>query len=76
MNPIMRAYSRRATLKGAAAGFGYLAFAGLSTWAAEKENPLAPKKTHFPDGTYRGTVYVVTPLGALVRDLLKAEKAI
>ncbi len=35
-----------------------------------------PKKTHFPDGTYRGTVYVVTPLGALVRDLLKAEKAI
>ncbi|MBY5798973.1 hypothetical protein [Rhizobium leguminosarum] len=35
-----------------------------------------PKKTYFPDGTYRGTVYVVTPLGARVRDLLKAEKAI
>jgi hypothetical protein len=35
-----------------------------------------PKKTHFPDGKYRGTVYVVTPLGAIVRDLLKAEKAI
>jgi hypothetical protein len=29
-------------------GFGYLAFAGLSTWAAEKADPLAPKKTHFP----------------------------
>ncbi|CAK7260911.1 MULTISPECIES: hypothetical protein [Shinella] len=35
-----------------------------------------PKKTQFPDGTYRGTVYSVTPLGARVRDLLKAEKAI
>lgn len=35
-----------------------------------------PKKTHFPDGTYRGTVYSLTPLGARVRDLLKAEKAI
>jgi hypothetical protein len=35
-----------------------------------------PKKTHFSDGKYRGTVYVVTPLGALVRDLLRAEKAI
>jgi hypothetical protein len=41
-------FSRRAALKSAAAGFGYLAFAGLSTWAAEKDNPLAPKKTHFP----------------------------
>ncbi|EJN13541.1 hypothetical protein PMI42_03114 [Bradyrhizobium sp. YR681] len=36
----------------------------------------APKKTYFPDGSYRGTVYVVTPLGERVRDLLKAEKAI
>ncbi len=35
-----------------------------------------PKKTHFPDGTYRGTAYSITPLGARVRDLLKAEKAI
>ena len=35
-----------------------------------------PKKTHFPNGAYRGTVYVLTPLGARVRDLLKAEKAI
>jgi Protein of unknown function (DUF1501) len=48
MNPIMNTFSRRAALKSAAAGFGYLAFAGLSTWAAQKDNPLAPKKTHFP----------------------------
>jgi hypothetical protein len=41
-------FSRRAALKSASAGFGYLAFAGLSTWAAEKDNPLTPKKTHFP----------------------------
>ena len=30
--------SRRDILKSSAVGFGYLAFAGLSTWAAEKEN--------------------------------------
>jgi hypothetical protein len=41
-------FSRRTMLKTTASGFGYLAFAGLSTWAAEKDNPLAPKKTHFP----------------------------
>src|SRR5262249_5843107 len=41
-------FSRRTALKTAGAGFGYLAFAGLSTWAAEKANPLSPKKTHFP----------------------------
>jgi hypothetical protein len=43
--------SRRAALKSASVGFGYIAFAGLSTWAAEKEkkeSPLAPKRTHFP----------------------------
>ena len=41
--------SRRTMLKTTASGFGYLAFAGLSTWAAEKAaNPLAPKKPHFP----------------------------
>src|SRR5215208_8530525 len=41
--------SRRTLLKTAASGFGYLAFAGLSTWAAEKSaGPLAPKPTHFP----------------------------
>src|SRR4051812_40853418 len=43
----MSPFSRRAALKGAAAGFGYVAFAGLSTWAAEKANALAPKKPHF-----------------------------
>jgi Protein of unknown function (DUF1501) len=48
MNPIPNTFSRRDALKGTVAGFGYLAFAGLSTWAAEKDNPLAPKKTHFP----------------------------
>src|SRR5262245_24716187 len=41
-------FSRRLALKSAGVGFGYLAFAGLSTWAAEKENPLEPKKPHFP----------------------------
>src|SRR3954464_5294822 len=40
--------SRRVVLKSAGVGFGYVAFAGLSTWAAEKDNPLAPKATHFP----------------------------
>jgi hypothetical protein len=39
--------SRRALLQSTAAGFGYLAFAGLSAWAAEKTNPLAPKPPHF-----------------------------
>jgi hypothetical protein len=47
MNPT-HTFSRRAALKSAAAGFGYLAFAGLSTFAAEKNNPHGPKKTHFP----------------------------
>ncbi len=50
MNPILNRLSRRTALKSAAAGFGYLAFAGLSTFAAEKEkdSPLAPKAPHFP----------------------------
>jgi Protein of unknown function (DUF1501) len=48
MSPAMNMFSRRTALKSTAAGFGYLAFAGLSTWAAEKESLLAPKKTHFP----------------------------
>src|SRR5262249_7147418 len=48
MTPFVTPFSRRAMLKSAAAGFGYLAFVGLSTWAAEKDDPLAPKKTHFP----------------------------
>jgi hypothetical protein len=48
MNRFQTPLSRRDALKSAGVGFGYLAFAGLSTWAAEKDNPLAPKKTHFP----------------------------
>src|SRR5262245_5470264 len=47
MNPTLTPFSRRAMLKSTCAGFGYLAFAGLSTWAAERDDPLAPKKTHF-----------------------------
>jgi hypothetical protein len=46
MNPIL--WSRRDALKGTVAGFGYLAFAGLSTMAAENNNRLAPRRTHFP----------------------------
>ncbi|MEE2643031.1 MAG: DUF1501 domain-containing protein [Planctomycetota bacterium] len=45
--------SRRHALKAASAGFGYLAFAGLSSVEAgsllpdESTNPLAPRKPHF-----------------------------
>ena len=40
--------SRRTLLKSASSGFGYLAFAGLSTWAADRSaGPLAPKAPHF-----------------------------
>ena len=39
---------RRALLKNAACGFGYLAFAGLASQAAGSEpNPLAGKAPHF-----------------------------
>src|SRR5262245_5780107 len=48
MNPYPKTMSRRAMLKRTTAGFGYLAFAGLSTWAAEKSGLLAPKAPHFP----------------------------
>jgi hypothetical protein len=48
MNTAASLFSRRQALKTAGAGFGYLAFAGLSTMAAEQDNPLAPKPTHFP----------------------------
>jgi hypothetical protein len=42
-------FSRRSLLKAASSGFGYLAFAGLSTWAGEKSaGPLAPKAPHLP----------------------------
>jgi hypothetical protein len=40
--------SRRTLLKSAGCGFGYLAFAGLSTWAAESANRQATKRPHFP----------------------------
>jgi hypothetical protein len=48
MMPPAGAMSRRQLLQGSGLGFGYLAFAGLSTWAAEKSGPLAAKKPHFP----------------------------
>src|SRR5262245_54646661 len=48
MHATWRPLSRREMLKNATAGFGYLAFASLSTWAAEKNDPLAPKAAHFP----------------------------
>ena len=51
MNP-RRRLSRRDLLKGVSSGFGYLAFAGLSSMAAggrrEGRRPLAPKAPHFP----------------------------
>lgn len=43
-------FSRRQMLQSVSCGFGYLAFAGLATQAAAKEdfeNPLAPKAPHF-----------------------------
>ena len=43
--------SRRDLLKGVSSGFGYLAFAGLSSMAARagaKDSPLTPKVPHFP----------------------------
>ena len=46
-----RGLSRRDLLKGVSSGFGYLAFAGLSSMAAgagSKDSPLAPKAPHFP----------------------------
>lgn len=43
-------FSRRELLQSASAGFGYLAFAGLTTQASASEstNPLSPKQPHFP----------------------------
>ena len=44
------AFSRRALLKRVSSGFGYLAFAGLSSMeaAGSSDSPLAPKAPHFP----------------------------
>ena len=47
----LRRPSRRDLLKSASCGFGYLAFAGLSSLEARAEgnkSPLAPKAPHFP----------------------------
>jgi hypothetical protein len=35
-----------------------------------------PRKTRFPDGSYKGTTYVRTKLGHRVKALLEAEKSI
>ncbi len=48
MNPIVPHLSRRTLLRSSTCGFGYLAFAGLSTWAAEKDDPLDPRTESFP----------------------------
>jgi hypothetical protein len=50
MTSVVSPFSRRELLQSASAGFGYLAFAGLTTQAAEAEsgNPLSPKQPHFP----------------------------
>ncbi|MAT16092.1 MAG: sulfatase [Planctomyces sp.] len=50
-------YSRREILKSASAGFGYLAFAGLANAQAAKEDPLAPKSSHFP-GTAKHVIFL------------------
>ncbi len=49
MNHFTMPLNRREMLQSASAGFGFLAFAGLSTQAAEAEssNPLSPKQPHF-----------------------------
>ncbi|MDX2036805.1 MAG: DUF1501 domain-containing protein [Isosphaeraceae bacterium] len=53
MNRIIEPLSRRTLLQSVSSGFGYLAFAGMSTIAAaddapKTESPLAPKAPHFP----------------------------
>ncbi len=47
--PALPSVSRRTMLKSVSSGFGYVAFAGLSTMAADaKSSPLAPKPPHYP----------------------------
>ena len=43
----MNQVTRREMLLGSTAGFGYLAFSGLSAMAAKQSSPLAAKKPHF-----------------------------
>ena len=45
--------TRRDMLKTVAAGFGYLAFAGLSSEAAAHQSSLTPKAPHFPPRSKR-----------------------
>ncbi|MCH2378136.1 MAG: DUF1501 domain-containing protein, partial [Pedosphaera sp.] len=51
MNTSPLNFSRRDALQSMSAGFGFMAFAGLSTMAAQAaqsyQNPLAPKQPHF-----------------------------
>ncbi|MDG2122500.1 MAG: DUF1501 domain-containing protein [Verrucomicrobiales bacterium] len=49
MNMLGNGFSRRTALKTMSSGFGYLAFSGLSSMAAEqaKRGPLAVKQPHF-----------------------------
>jgi hypothetical protein len=49
--------SRRTLLKTTASGFGYLAFASLASWAAERNNPLAARPAHFP-GRARRVIFM------------------
>lgn len=50
-------YSRRDILKTVSAGFGYLAFAGLANAQSKKDDPLAPKPSHFP-GTAKRVIFL------------------
>ena len=48
MNTNTLNFSRRDALQAMSGGFGFMAFAGLSTMAAESyRNPLSPKQPHF-----------------------------
>ena len=45
---MMNRITRRQALKTTAAGFGYLALAGLLDAQQRRDNPLAPREPHFP----------------------------
>ncbi|MDP7013735.1 MAG: DUF1501 domain-containing protein, partial [Verrucomicrobiota bacterium] len=47
MNDWKDSITRRNMLKSVSAGFGYMAFAGLSTAQAAATAPLAPRRPHF-----------------------------
>ena len=71
MNPD-RSFSRRTALKTAAAGFGYLAFAGLSTWAAEKAKPARRQEAALP-GEGQARHLPVHGRGAVARGHLRLQ---